>query len=94
MKNKERKTTELEKEAAEDWANRMMKNSFSEEYQERLNKEFLNYVVYGKKPYEGNKKGFEDLKDHIVHEFEMSANEVIKEFGEYLTEEKKKLKDN
>ena len=71
-----RKITELEKEAAEDWANKILDG---EEVQSKLNKEFLDYAVYGKSVYFKEKDGsFEPIYSEEVEKF-LSNPDVVSE---------------
>lgn len=76
--------TELEKEATEDWANKILEG---EEFQKKLNKEFLDYVVYGKTPYYGNEKFFKDLAQYSTNESELDVEGIVNKFSSFLSEE-------
>lgn len=78
------KQEELEKEAAEDWANKILEG---EEFQKRLNKEFLDYAVYGKTPYYGNEKFFKDLAQYSTNESELDVEGIVNKFSSFLSEE-------
>lgn len=47
---------------------------------ETLDKEFLDFVVFGKTPYYGDVGTFGDLKDWCVEEYNMTAEDIVETF--------------
>lgn len=72
---------------AKEWADEVLNSDEGKELQRNLDKEFIEYVVFGKTPYYGNKETFKDLKDYIETELHLTPSDIIDRFEDVLTEE-------
>ena len=89
-KQMEERIIELRKQYAEDWANRIIDR---ENFQSRLDKEFLDYVVYNRTPYYGDEEFFKDLVQYSANELELDVEGIVNKFSGSLSgEELEKLK--
>lgn len=103
MKEKRKKQF---REVAEDWANRIINGEdFKKEFQSRLDKEFLDYVTYGKSIFLKEKDGnFEPISSEEVEEFlsnpnvvsedyKLDADSIANKFSGSLNAEDKNIRD-
>jgi hypothetical protein len=68
------------KKRLEKWAEGYLGSEEGKKLQKDFEKEFLNFMLYGKTPYFGDKDFFKDLKDYIVKDTELNTEEILKRF--------------
>ena len=83
-----------QKQLAEEWATNILNSEEGKELQRTLNKELLDFIIFGKTPQYGNKEFFKDLKEYTKTELELTPSQIIESFKDYLTEEEIKQLEN
>jgi hypothetical protein len=68
------------KKRLEKWAEGYLGSEEGKKLQKDFEKESLNFMLYGKTPYFGDKDFFKDLKDYIVKDTELNTEEILKRF--------------
>ena len=69
------------KERLEKWAEACLESKEGKKLQKDFEKEFLDFMLYGRTPYFGDKDFFKDSKDYIVKDTELNVEDILKNFN-------------